>query len=73
MRDALRIVDQPQHRRADDHPGKQVTQHRAQLQALGQGHGEHGCEQKHDCRLQQTAFMGHGENSINSIRRGRQG
>ncbi|MNL12766.1 hypothetical protein D3C87_1336420 [compost metagenome] len=58
--DAFRIGHKPQHGRANDHPGKQVTQHRAQLQALGQGNGEHGREQKYDCGLQQTAFMGHG-------------
>ena len=70
MADALRIADQAQHRRPDDHPGKQITQHRPQLQALGQGNGEHRREQKHDSGLQQVAFMGHGENSSNSVRRG---
>ncbi|MNF72346.1 hypothetical protein D3C84_543220 [compost metagenome] len=35
MTDALRVADQPQYRRPDDHPGKQITQHRPELQALG--------------------------------------
>ncbi|MNX93746.1 hypothetical protein D3C86_1259450 [compost metagenome] len=73
VRDAFRVADQAEYRRANDHPGKQITEHRPQLQTLGQGNGEHGREQKNDCGLQQTAFMGHGENSINSVRRGRQG
>ncbi|MNG04470.1 hypothetical protein D3C84_876040 [compost metagenome] len=69
VRNAFRIADQAQARGADDHPGKQITQHRAQLQALGEGDGEHGREQEYDCGLQQTAFMGHEKNSINSVRR----
>ncbi|MCY1384313.1 hypothetical protein D9M69_725540 [compost metagenome] len=63
MADALRVADQAQHRRPDNHAGKQIAQHRPQLQALGQRNGEHRREQKHDSGLQQVAFMGHGENS----------
>ena len=70
MTDTLRIADQAQHRRPDDHPGKQITQHRPQLQPLGQRHGEHRREQKHDSGLQQIAFMGHEKNSIHSVRWG---
>ncbi|MNH31118.1 hypothetical protein D3C79_914530 [compost metagenome] len=51
VRDAFRIADQAQPRGADDHSGKQITQHRAQLQTLGQGNGEYGREQKNDCGL----------------------
>ncbi|MNF13932.1 hypothetical protein D3C80_2159440 [compost metagenome] len=60
MADTLRVADQPQHRGPDEDTGKQITQHGSQLQALGQGHGEHCREQKHDSGLQQVPFMGHG-------------
>ncbi len=51
MADALRVADQAQHRWADDHPGKQIAQHRPQLQALGEGNGEHRREQEYDSGL----------------------
>jgi hypothetical protein len=37
VRDAFRVADQAHHRGADDHPGKQITQYRTQLQALARG------------------------------------
>ena len=73
VRHALRVADQAQHRRADDHPGKQITNHRTQLQTFGQGHGEHRREQKNNGGLQQIAFMGHGFTPDNGTAGGRQG
>ncbi|MCY1521561.1 hypothetical protein D9M68_563800 [compost metagenome] len=57
--DAFQVGDQAQYGWPDQHPGRQITQYRSQLQALGQRHGENGGEQEHHCRLQQAAVVGH--------------
>lgn len=60
--DGVRVIDQLQPEGPDHHPRQQVTQHRAETDALEQWHGHHGSAEQRDDTQQQScvAFSGHG-------------
>jgi len=48
VQDGLRIAEEAQPERADGQARRQVAQHRAQAQALEEGHGDDASGQQHD-------------------------
>ncbi len=55
--DTARIDDQPQHLRADHHPGQQITEHRTQPEPLGQRYRDHRRQQEHQRGLQKGVVV----------------